>query len=115
MAKPGVPVTGLLPGTDEFIEACERVRAWNYCARAKGQALALPSEAAGTADFGHARVWHIGKIARVHLLDEASLGELDALEAWLAERAEPALFDVLPTVSRRAVAAALGARGYRLV
>jgi hypothetical protein len=105
-----------LPGTDEFIERCERVRAWNYCTRARGQAeLGVPTEPAGSAEFGRARAWFKGKHARVHMLDETSSSQLDAIEAWLAGRAERVLFDVLPTVSSRSVASALAERGYRLV
>ncbi|HKO92422.1 MAG TPA: hypothetical protein VJU61_14770 [Polyangiaceae bacterium] len=105
-----------LPGTDEFIERCERVRVWDYLVRAAAQAeLAPPMEAAGTAAFGSARVWFVGTRARVHLLNETSLGELEAIEDWLAERELAALFDVLPIVACRAVARVLGERGYRLV
>jgi hypothetical protein len=105
-----------LPGTDEFIERCERIRAWDYVARAVSQAeLAPPMEAAGAATFGSAQVWFTGTRARVHLLNEGSLGELEAIEEWLAERELTAMFDVLPIVACRPVARALGERGYRLV
>ncbi len=105
-----------LPGTDEFIERCERIRAWNYVVRAAAQAaLAPPMEAAGTATFGSAQVWFTGTRARVHLLNETSLDELEAIEDWLAERELTAMFDVLPVIACRPVARVLGERGYRLV
>jgi hypothetical protein len=105
-----------LPGTDEFIERCERVRAWNYVVRAEAQAaLAQPMEAAGAAAFGSAQVWFTGTRARVHLLSEASLHELEAIEDWLAARELIAVFDVLPVIAGQAVARVLGERGYRLV
>jgi hypothetical protein len=105
-----------LPGTDAFIERCERVRAWNYGVRAAAQArLAPPVEPAGTATFGGAQVRFAGTQARVHLLDPASLDQLPAIEAWLAERKLEALFDVLPVIASRLVTSALGERGYRLV
>lgn len=108
--------TGELPGTDELITRCERVRAWNYVVRAQAQArLPPPVEPAGSADFGSARVWFSGDRARVHLLDEAYLDQLPAIEAWLAERQLDALFDVLPIVACRPVTAALAERGYHLV
>lgn len=105
-----------LPGTDEFITRCERVRAWNYVVRAEAQArLPPPIEPAGAAAFGGAHVWFSGDQARVHLLDEACLDQLPAIEAWLAERKLDALFDVLPIVACRPVTAALAERGYQLV
>jgi len=105
-----------LPGTEEFIERCERIRAWNYVVRAAAQAaLAPPMEAAGAATFGSAQVWFTGTRARVHLLSETSLDELEAIEDWLAERELAAMFDVLPTVACRSVVRTLGERGYRLV
>ena len=105
-----------LPGTDEFIERCEGIRAWNYVVRAAAQAaLAPPMEAAGTATFGSAQVWFTGTRARVHLLNDTSLGELETIEDWLAERELTAMFDVLPIVACRPVARALEERGYRLV
>ena len=105
-----------LPGTDEFIERCERVRASNYVARAAAQArLAPPIEPADSAAFGSARIWFSGTRARVHLLKEEDLDQLPAIEAWLAARQLDALFDVLPIVACRAVALALAERGYRLV
>ena len=105
-----------LPGTDEFIERCERIRAWDYVVRAAAQAaLAPPMEAAGTATFGSAQVWFTGTRARVHLLNETSLDELEAIEEWLAERELTAMFDVLPVIACRPVARVLGERGYRLV
>jgi hypothetical protein len=107
---------GSLPGTDEFIERCERMRAWNYVVRAAAQAgMAPPVEAAGTARFGGARIWFTGDRARVHLLSEASLDQLPAIEAWLEERKLAALFDVLPIVACRPVTLALCGAGYRLV
>lgn len=105
--------TGDLPGTDEFITRCERVRAWNYVVRAEAQArLAPPIEPAGSAELGSARVWFSGSQARVHLLDETCLDPLPAIEAWLAERQLDALLDVLPVVACRKVTAALAERGY---
>jgi hypothetical protein len=107
--------TGDLPGTDEFIARCERVRAWNYFVRAEAQArLPPPIEPAGCAAFGGARVWFSGTRARVHLLEESCLDQLPAIEAWLAERQLDALLDVLPIVACRKVTAALGERGYHL-
>ena len=112
----GTGRNGDLPGTDGFIERCEQVRAWNYVVRARAQArLAPPIEPADSAVFGAAQVWFAGTRARVHLLDEASLSHLPALEAWLAERNLRAQFDVLPVLACRPVALALGERGYRLV
>jgi hypothetical protein len=105
-----------LPGTDEFIERCERVRAWNYGVRAAAQArLAPPVEPAGTATFGSAQLWFAGTRARVHLFDQASLDQLPAIEAWFTERKLEPLFDVLPVIANRPVTSALGERGYRLV
>jgi hypothetical protein len=51
----------------------------------------------------------------VNLLDESNLHELPAIEAWFAERGLAAAFDVIPIVACRAVARALGGRGYQLV
>lgn len=105
-----------LPGTDEFIERCERMRTWNYMVRAEAQAqLPPPVDAAGTAVFGRTQVWFDGARARVHLLGEAELGYLPAIEAGLAKHELEPQFDVLPIVACRPVAAALGERGYRLV
>jgi hypothetical protein len=105
-----------LPGTDEFILRCERVRATNYVLRARSQAeLPPPMEPAGTATFAGASAWFAGKRARVNLLDESSLPELPAIEAWFRERELEADVDVLPIVACRPVARALGERGYRLV
>ena len=105
-----------MPGTDEFITRCERVRAWNYVVRAEAQArLAPPIEPAGCAKFGSAEVWFSGERARVHLLDETCLDQLPAIEAWLGERKLDVLLDVLPIVACRPVTSALAERGYRLV
>jgi len=109
-------MTGDLPGSDEFIERCERVRSWNYMVRAAAHAqLPPPVNNAGTAVFGRAQVWFDGTRARVHLLGEAELGHFSAIEAWLAKHELEPQFDVLPIVACRPVAAALGERGYRLV
>jgi len=111
-----LPQWAELPGTDEFIERCERVRSWSYMARAAAQAqLSGPIEPAGTAVFGGAQVWFAGNRARVHLLHADDLGQLPAIEAWLAAHELEALFDVLPTMACRPVVRVLGERGYRLV
>lgn len=105
-----------MPGTDEFIERCERMRAWNYMVRAAAHAqLPPPLATAGTAVFGRAQAWFDEPRARVHLLGEAELGLLPAIEAWLAEHQLEPQFDVLPIVACRPVATALGQRGYGLV
>jgi hypothetical protein len=105
-----------LPGTDEFIERCERVRTWNYMVRAAAHSrLPAPLNSAGTAVFGRAQVWFDKPRARVHLLGEAELGDLPVIETWLAEHELQPQFEVLPIVPCRPVAAALGERGYRLV
>jgi ribosomal protein S18 acetylase RimI-like enzyme len=105
-----------LPATDEFIVRCERVRSSSYVKRADAQgALEQTPEPAGSARFGDAVAWYAGKRARVHLLDQANLRHLAAIEAWAAERQLAPTFDVLPIVSCRPVAIALGERDYRLV
>lgn len=83
--------------------------------RARSQAaLEPPIEPADTATFSGAIAWHAGTRARVNLLDESSLGELPAIEAWFAERGLSAEFDVAPIMACRPVVRALGERGYRL-
>jgi hypothetical protein len=105
-----------LPGTDEFILRCERVRARNYALRAESQAaLSPPVEAAGVASFGGALAWFAGKRTRVNLLDASSLAQLPAIEAWFGAQGLTPEFDVLPIVACRPVVQALGERGYRLV
>jgi hypothetical protein len=105
-----------LPGSEEFILRCERVRAHNYRVRAESQAaLGPPIEAAGVEAFGGAYAWFAGRRAKVNLLDADNLSELDAIEAWFAERGLQPELDVAPLLRTRAVTQALGERGYRLL
>jgi GNAT superfamily N-acetyltransferase len=104
-----------LPGTDEFILRCERIRAWNYAARADAQRSVEAGEPSGAELLEGAQVWFSGKQARVHWLDCVNVAVVAQCEAWLAERGLEAQFDVVPTQSSRPAVVELADRGYRLV